>query len=75
VVGLLLRSVRVFRQFAWLEVGSGKVALSRPAHQYPADCPDRDVRGITHTVGRLMAFQNHVKANTTSMMTPQPDKR
>jgi hypothetical protein len=26
-------SLRVFRQFAWLEVGSVKVALSRPAHQ------------------------------------------
>ena len=28
-------SLRVFRQFAWLEVGSVKMALSRPAHQYP----------------------------------------
>jgi hypothetical protein len=27
--------VRVFKQFAWLGVGSVKVALSRPAHQYP----------------------------------------
>ena len=26
-------SLRVFRQFAWLEVCSGKTALSRPAHQ------------------------------------------
>jgi hypothetical protein len=26
-------SLRVFRQFAWLEVGSGKVAFSRPTHQ------------------------------------------
>ncbi len=26
-------SLRVFRHFAWLEVGSVKVALSRPAHQ------------------------------------------
>jgi hypothetical protein len=26
-------SLRVFREFAWLEVGSVKVALSRPAHQ------------------------------------------
>ncbi len=25
-------SLRVFRQFAWLEVGSGKIAFSRPAH-------------------------------------------
>ncbi len=33
VVGLPLRGVRVFKQFVWLEVGSGKMALSRPAHQ------------------------------------------
>jgi hypothetical protein len=26
-------SLRVFRQFAWLEVGSDKMALSCPAHQ------------------------------------------
>jgi len=26
-------SLRVFKQFAGLEVGSGKAALSRPAHQ------------------------------------------
>jgi hypothetical protein len=26
-------SLRVFRQFAWLEVGSVKAALPRPAHQ------------------------------------------
>jgi hypothetical protein len=25
-------SRRVFRQFAWLEFGSGKVVLSRPTH-------------------------------------------
>jgi len=35
-------SRRVFEQFAWLQVGSGKVALSRPAHQR-----------VTQTVGRL----------------------
>ena len=40
VVGLPLRGVRVFRQFAWLEVDSGKVALPRLAHQR-----------VTHTVG------------------------
>ena len=34
-------SLRVFKQFAWLEVGSGKVALSHPA-QNP----------LTQTVGR-----------------------
>ena len=26
-------SLRVFEQYVWLEVGSVKVALSRPAHQ------------------------------------------
>jgi len=26
-------SLRVLKQFAWLEAGSGKEALSRPAHQ------------------------------------------
>jgi len=26
-------SLRVFKQFAWLEAGSGKMALSRLAHQ------------------------------------------
>jgi hypothetical protein len=33
VGGLLLRSVRVFEQFAWLKVGSAKMALSHPSHQ------------------------------------------
>jgi hypothetical protein len=33
VVGLLLRSVRVFKQFVRFEVGSGKMALSRSTHQ------------------------------------------
>jgi len=36
-------SLRVFRQFAWLEVGSDKLALSRPTHQR-----------VTPTVRRLM---------------------
>jgi len=26
-------SLRVFKQFVWLEAGSGKMALPRPAHQ------------------------------------------
>ena len=45
MVGLLPRlggdSVRVFKEFAWLEAGSGKMALSRPAHLR-----------VTRTVGR-----------------------
>jgi hypothetical protein len=35
VVGLPLCGVRVFKQFAWLGVGSIKVAFSRPTRQYP----------------------------------------
>jgi hypothetical protein len=35
VLGLPLRGVRVFKHFAWLEAGSVKATLSRPAHQYP----------------------------------------
>jgi len=45
VVGLPLRGVRVFKRFAWLEAGSGKVALSRPTHQR-----------VTRAVGRLEFF-------------------
>ena len=32
-VQLTVGSLRVFRQFAWLEAGSVKAAVSRPAHQ------------------------------------------
>jgi hypothetical protein len=46
VVGLPLRGVRVFKQLSWLEVGSVKVAFSRPAHQQ-----------VTHIVGRSIAHQ------------------
>jgi hypothetical protein len=31
LVGLPLRGVRVFRLFVWLQVGSGKATLPRPA--------------------------------------------
>jgi hypothetical protein len=42
-------SLRVFRQFTWLEAGSGKVALSRPAHPW-----------VTHPVGELsILFFSH----------------
>jgi len=40
--GLSWGSRRVFRQFVWLEVGSDKMALSRPTHQR-----------VTHTVWPL----------------------
>jgi hypothetical protein len=32
---VLVDGVRVFKQFAWLEVGSVKMAFSGLAHQYP----------------------------------------
>ena len=50
LVGLLLRSVRVFEHFAWLEVGSGKMALPRPAHQR-----------VTRAVGTLLPKQGLLK--------------
>jgi len=37
-------TLRVFGQFAWLEVGSVKAALSRPAHPR-----------VTQAVGRLVS--------------------
>jgi len=39
-------SRRVFKQFAWLGVGSGKAALSHPTHQR-----------VTQTVGTPLAQQ------------------
>ena len=35
VVARRAHALRAIRQFVWLEVGSGKVAFSRPAHHYP----------------------------------------
>ena len=40
-------SLRVFRQYAWLGVDSGKTAVSRPAHQ-----------GVTLTIRRYSEFAN-----------------
>ena len=40
-------SLRVFRQFAWLEVDSVKIASSRPAHPR-----------VTQTVGRFLLTRN-----------------
>jgi hypothetical protein len=39
-------SLRVFEHFSWLEVGSDKMALSRPAHQR-----------VTQTVGQSNAVK------------------
>ena len=44
-------SLRVFKQFAWLEVGSGKLGLSRPTHQrVPITC---SVKGLERKRGRF----------------------
>ncbi len=43
-------SRRVFRQVAWLEVGSIKVALSPPAHPQ-----------VTHPVGRQIRIFHRIK--------------
>jgi hypothetical protein len=47
-------SLRVFRQFVWLEVDSGKAAFSRPAHPR-----------VTHTVGCRFTDANMNKILTT----------
>ena len=44
-------SLRVFRQFAWLEAGSVKMVLPRPTHQR-----------VTHTVGRLVGLPRKGRA-------------
>jgi hypothetical protein len=44
-------SLRVFKLFAWLEVGSVKMALSRPTHQR-----------VTHTVGLLRSKMKKMKS-------------
>ena len=58
LVGLLLRSVRVFEQFPWLEAGSVKVALSRPAHQR-----------VTRAVGRQLLHYSGEYVHTITMET------
>jgi len=45
-------SLRVFRQFAWLEVGSVKMAVSRPAHQR-----------VTRAVGQFLAQKSSAGEN------------
>src|SRR5688572_29249021 len=52
-------SRRVFKQLSWLEVGSVKVVLSRPAHQPSSGCyrdgyPMKSVWGRPHTVSPLL---------------------
>jgi len=39
-------SLRVFKHFVWLEVDSGKVALSRPAHQRVTQIVRRQLKEV-----------------------------
>ena len=50
LVGLPLRGVRVFKQFAWLEVGSVKVAFPRPTHHRVS--PKGDLRQPLGALGK-----------------------
>jgi len=48
-------SLRVFRQFVWLEVDSGKAALSRPTHQR-----------VTQAVGQFLAKVKSLCSNVNN---------
>ena len=49
--GRRAHALRAVKQFLWLEAGSGKVTISRPAHA--AQCPADSMRGITPAVSLL----------------------
>jgi len=48
---------RVFEQFVWLEVGSVKAALSRPAYQR-----------VTHTVGQPVERKKRLLARISPLV-------
>ena len=59
-------SLRVFRDFAWLEVGSGKMALSRPAHQRVTPAVRRFPSKIMSSVfDNFISGNGHVKSKET----------
>jgi UDP-N-acetylenolpyruvoylglucosamine reductase len=64
MVELLLRSVRVCKQFSWLEVDSVKAAWSRPAHRR---VPWQSTPGRTQTVGCLFK-NNAIRSINQSIM-------
>ena len=76
-IAVLGDGVRVFRHFAWLEVDPGKVALSPPAHQYPAE----GMRGITRAVGRWSphqkgnCFMSDIQHLIELLKSDNPDRR
>ena len=43
-------SLRVFKPFAWLEAGSGKMTLSRPSHQRVTQAVGRFIVGANDTM-------------------------
>jgi hypothetical protein len=47
---MVVRSLRVFKRFSWLEVGSGKLALSRPAHPSLRDNADHWAAGALSSI-------------------------
>jgi len=49
-------SRRVFKHFAWFEVGSSKIAFSRPAHQ-------RVTQAVGQTYRKERLFKNEVRSH------------
>ena len=59
-------SRRVFWQFAWLEVGSVKMALPRPAHPRVTQA----VRWLLiHAHGSLKQFEFHIQKGVLILLT------
>ena len=59
-------SLRVFKRFAWLEVGSAKIALSRPAHQRVTQTVRRFPSKIMSSVfDSFISGNGHVKSKET----------
>jgi len=57
-------SLRVFWQLSWLEIGSGKIALSRPTHQR-----------VTPAVGRLSKFIGRKQSDSRRPFGKLSDRR
>ena len=55
-------SLRVFRQFAWLEVGSVKLEFSRPAHQRVTQAVKRALGSEAYSGG------NHARDSATRLV-------
>jgi hypothetical protein len=53
------RTLRIFKQFVWLEADSVKMTLSRPAHL-----------PVTQTVGQLMKVSGLLRGEEGLLLTP-----